>query len=318
MKVSIIIPAYNGEAFLEECLQSVMAQTFRDFEAIIVNDGSTDGTLEIAKRYADRDSRFKIVTTPNRGVSAARNTGVKVAEGDFLTFVDADDCLYSRALELLTLAADTNKSEVVVSRLERGEAFEEPSYSRYDVELYSYHEAMSDALYQKKIMNSPCGMLIRREYVVKENGFREGTRYEDLDAFYRFFQHTDYIALIPLPLYYYRNNEDSFIHTWSRQRLDVLDVTDRMVEFFGERYPALIWAASDRRFSAHYDMLLQMMRNGVDNPEAMERCWKVIKEGRGRALRDSKVRLKNKLGAIASYFGVKFVKLLAGRGEHGQ
>lgn len=311
MKVSIIIPVYNGEAFLEECLLSVAAQTFRDFEAIIVNDGSTDRTLEIAKRFASRDSRFKIVTTSNRGVSAARNTGVNLATGDFLTFVDGDDCLYRRALEVLVKAADSHRSDVVVSRIQRGEAFEEPDYDRRTEEIYSYQDAMLAALYQNRIMNSPCGLLIRRRFVVKEEGFREGIRYEDLDAFYRFFRHAECIVYISLPLYFYRSNEESFIHTWSEARLDVLDVTDRMLEFFQKNYPELVSAAYDRRFSAHYNMLVLMYKNGVDNPEAMERCWNVIKEGRRRALLDKNVRLKNKLGALASYFGKGFIRLLA-------
>lgn len=311
MKLSVIIPVYNGEAYLEECLQSVAAQTYRDFEAIVVNDGSSDSSLEIAKGMARRDSRFKILTTANRGVSAARNTGLDVAEGDFVTFVDADDLLYTRALEFLMRTAGMEHADVIVSTLMKGEAYEEPDYGKYYVELYTYQKAMEQALYQKRIMNSPCGVLMRREFALRERGFREGTRYEDLDAFYRFFQHASRIAYLSLPLYFYRSNEDSFIHTWSRERLDVLDVTDRMVEFFEERYPELSAAAADRRFSAHYNMLLLMYRNGVDEPEYEERCWKIIREGRRRALTDRNVRMKNKLGALLSFGGKRLIKLLS-------
>ena len=311
MKISIIIPVYNGEAFLEECLQSVMGQIYGDFETIIVNDGSSDSTLQIAKRFAERDSRVKILTTPNRGVSAARNSGIKVAEGEFVTFVDSDDCLYSKALEILSQTARRYDADVVVSPLVKGEAFEELYYNSPKVEIYDYPEAMRVSLYQKRIMNSPCGTLIRRALLERGEEFREGIRYEDLDAYYRFFSPARTIVYISQPLYFYRGNPDSFMNSWSERRLDVLDVTDRMVAFFEREYPEIVRAARDRRFSAHYDMLVRMIRGNVDNAEAMERCWRVIREERGRTLRNPEVRLKNKLGALASYFGKGLIRLLA-------
>lgn len=311
MKVSVVIPVYNGEEFLEECLHSVSVQTFRDFEVVIVNDGSTDGTLRIAKSAAVNDPRFKIITTGNRGVSAARNIGISAAEGEYVTFVDADDCLYPQALEFLIRAALERGADVCIGGIERGLVFEPVSYQKMEIEEYGYEEAMRFALYQKRIMNSPCGMLIKREFLLNEKGFREGIRYEDLDAFYRFYQYSETIVLIKENLYFYRDNSASFMNQWSEGRLDVLDVTDRMVEFFKERHSGLLRAAEDRRFSAHYNILLLMLRNKVENTEALERCRKIIKRGRRRALLDPNVRLKNKIGALLSYGGIGLIRLFA-------
>ena len=90
-RVSVIIAVYNVENFLEECLNSVINQTFDDIEIICVNDGSTDSSAEILDRFAQKDSRIKIITQPNGGLSKARNAGLKIASGKFVYFLDSDD-----------------------------------------------------------------------------------------------------------------------------------------------------------------------------------------------------------------------------------
>lgn len=99
MKFSIIIPVYNVEAYLIECLDSALNQTFEDWEAICVNDGSTDNSGTILEEYGHKDGRFKIVNQPNGGLSAARNTGLKTATGEYVLFLDSDDWLEGNALE---------------------------------------------------------------------------------------------------------------------------------------------------------------------------------------------------------------------------
>jgi CDP-glycerol glycerophosphotransferase len=105
-RVSVVVPVYNVEEFLETCLDSLTAQTFEDFEAILVDDGSTDRSGEIAQRYAERDPRFRVVKQANGGLSKARNTGADEARGEFLVFLDSDDALPPNAYELLVGALD--------------------------------------------------------------------------------------------------------------------------------------------------------------------------------------------------------------------
>ena len=102
MKFSVIIPVYNVEAYLRDCLDSVLNQTCADWEAICVNDGSTDGSADILNEYAARESRVKVITQPNGGLSAARNAGIKAAEGEYVLFLDSDDWLEVNALEVLS------------------------------------------------------------------------------------------------------------------------------------------------------------------------------------------------------------------------
>jgi glycosyltransferase involved in cell wall biosynthesis len=101
LKFSIIIPAYNVEEFLPDCLKSVQAQSFRDYEVLVVDDGSTDGTAQIALDVANRDNRFKVVSKENGGVSSARNLGLEEAVGEFVWFIDGDDYIHPESLAWL-------------------------------------------------------------------------------------------------------------------------------------------------------------------------------------------------------------------------
>ena len=118
-KVSIIIPIYNNEKYLMESIDSVLNQTFQDFEIISINDGSTDNSLKILEEYAKKDSRIKIVTQENKGAGSARNEGLKLAKGEYLAFLDGDDFYNLDFLEkMLKKSIDTN-SDIVICRANR-------------------------------------------------------------------------------------------------------------------------------------------------------------------------------------------------------
>lgn len=113
-KVSIIVPIYNSEKTLNRCLNSIQEQTFNDFEVLLINDGSTDASLEICKSYCDKDKRFAVYSQENAGVSAARNKGMDISSGDYIYFIDADDYISNDAIEKLYKAAVNTDADVTV------------------------------------------------------------------------------------------------------------------------------------------------------------------------------------------------------------
>ena len=113
-KVYIIVPVYNAEKYLGYCLNSILSQTYSNWTAILVDDGSTDTSLEICRSYEAVDARFRVFSKPNGGVSSARNFGLRYAEGDYLEFVDSDDCLALDSLEKQVALAVENDSQLVV------------------------------------------------------------------------------------------------------------------------------------------------------------------------------------------------------------
>ncbi len=152
-------------------------------------------------------------------------------------------------------------------------------------------------LYRKTIFSAP------------GTRFRTGIRYEDLDIFYRLFEQASKIAYLPEPLYFYRSHPRSFIHTISKGRMDVIEVTDRIVErYAGTSHEK---GALSRSFSANFNVLLLLLRSGYEAPEMLERVWGNVRRGRMGALRDPKVRLKNKIGALLSYGGRPVLRCLA-------
>ena len=113
-KVSVIVPVYNAEKYLGYCLNSLLSQTYTNWEAILINDGSFDGSLEICKNYAELDSRFRVFTKENGGVSSARNYGLQFVQGEYLEFLDSDDCMDASALEKQVRLAVEYDSQLVI------------------------------------------------------------------------------------------------------------------------------------------------------------------------------------------------------------
>ena len=114
-KLSVIVPIYNVEEYLANCIESILNQTFKDFELILINDGSTDNSLEICYRYRDRDKRINVINKKNGGVSSARNIGIEISKGEYIAFVDPDDDIEINMYEELMGIMENNNVDIVVS-----------------------------------------------------------------------------------------------------------------------------------------------------------------------------------------------------------
>ena len=302
--ISIIVPVYNAEKWLREALDSISAQTFHDFEVILINDGSTDLSESICREYCNSDMRFRLAVQNNRGVAEARNLGLELARGKWIAFMDADDLMPADALELMINYARSTKADIIAGAFSRGMPDYVP-YGKGKVSILKSEKAICDGLYQRRRLNNPWGMLFRSTVFsgkAEEDTLRfRNCRYEDLDIFYRAFERVERIAVIDRIIYYYRDNPGSFINNWSEARLDVLDVTERIVNHFQGANPKLRRAARSRRFSAACNMLAELIRYRVSSPENIRLCMDIIRTSRADELKDNKVRLKNNFGEILSY-----------------
>lgn len=311
--ISVIIPAYNSENYLRECLDSVAGQEYGDFEVIVVDDGSEDGTTAVVEEYASRDRRFRLVRNSHNGVSASRNLGLSLAGGEWIMFLDSDDCLYSLALGRLLKAASENRCEISVGRFYFGSYPKCCPPMMKGTDVLSSEEAIERMLYQNRADSSPCAKLFHKS-VVASTMFEPGLRYEDLDWLYRVYDNADRIAFIHDLVYFYRDHAGSFINSFTPARLDVLKVTERIEGYMQERHPSLVAAARDRRLSANFNMLgLMETQCGADEfVERKEACWALIKKYRRDSLLNPKVRLRNKAGVLVSYLGRRWFRFFAG------
>ena len=174
--VSVIIPVYNVEEYLRQCLDSVREQTLSDIEIICVNDSSTDGSLSILEEYAKKDPRIQVVTQPNGGAGAARNKGLSMAKGKYLSFLDADDFFEPDMLELAFKKAEEDKADFVVFNSDQyytdRKQFVEVSWTLRIKELPPYtpfnHRQMTDNIF-KVFVGWAWDKLYNREFVEKNN-----------------------------------------------------------------------------------------------------------------------------------------------------
>lgn len=312
--VSIVIPVYNVEKYLRQCVDSVLAQTYPDWELILVDDGSPDSCPQICDEYASKDTRIKVIHQNNGGLSSARNTGIRHTIGEYITFIDSDDSIHPEYLD--TLVSIITESQAEISCINFCDNLDNLKKSNQHYQVFPGVEFSEKTLYQqyKYCSHSAWGKLYKKQ-LISNNFYTTGIGYEDLDAFYRLFPFVSKIAHSPQQLYFYRPNPNSYLHSFTQRRKDVLDIADRMVSYFdktGElENHRLKKAACDRRLSAHFNILGLMAANNFKDEELEKRCWNVIKEERMNSLMNPKVRIKNKLGILISFFGKSAYKSAA-------
>ena len=222
--VSVIIPVYNVEDYLNQCLLSVAEQTFEDFEAICIDDGSTDKSSQILKEFAENDSRFKIITQKNMGVSAARNHGLKEASGDYIYFLDSDDYIEKNALERLYTASKARNTDLIIFKLELFEnEYVNSNYSNAPFlpsGVFNYHDFKKDVfrvdvtVYTKFFKKS----------LISDKRFPEGLIFED-NAFYAdYIFDAERIYFLDECLYHKRVHDRSTISRASRNYMDLFEI----------------------------------------------------------------------------------------------
>ena len=201
-QITIIIPVYNVAPYLRKCLDSVLSQTLREIEIILVDDGSTDGSGEIADEYANRDERIKVFHTENHGLSAARNLGIDHSSGDWLMFVDSDDWVEPGFCEIPLTAANTHTADLVIFMANKdGQqmGFKSPS--------------IPDGVTDPKIAVNNSGSFAWNKLYKRElfDGvyYPEGKVYEDMAVTHKIVMRAERIALISDVLYHYGSREGS-------------------------------------------------------------------------------------------------------------
>lgn len=237
MLVSVIIPVYNVEKYLHTCLDSVFGQTFSDWEAVCVNDGSTDGSAVILKEYAAKDDRFRVVEQPNAGLSAARNTGLMHAAGDYILFLDSDDWLETDALE--TLSGILDGEDLVCFSGRRYLEFESRFLPSDELDERTYPSGMdyyNENALQRRDFAFVCVVLrLYKRSFLKENGlrFKEGIFHEDnlFTPLACYFARR--VRVLNRSLYVYRVRDNSITTTYNVRRLrDMLGTANDLAAFF--------------------------------------------------------------------------------------
>ena len=229
--ISVIVPVYNVEEYLEECLTSIQHQTFTDIEVILVNDGSTDRSKEICERYCQQDSRFKLINQKNQGLSVARNRGVKESIGEYIMFVDSDDVVKENIVEVLLSYLKEDVDLVECNLTQNKEELQKNKPIRVVFEGNS-PESLIKCIAFKEVKFCAFTKLYRRELVEKVP-FLEGVIYEDVYTGMNYLKYIRKMVVVDLKGYYYRVRPNSIMTTsFNEKNLDIITVGNQLIESF--------------------------------------------------------------------------------------
>lgn len=232
--VSIIVPVYKVEPYLSRCVDSILGQTFLDFELILVDDGSPDNCGAICDEYAAKDSRIVVIHQENGGLSAARNAGIDwvfaYSDSQWLSFIDSDDCVHPKYLEWLLNAAVEHDAEVSICGYAETTG-EEPEIHTDGLAPEVW---IPEDFYIEHHVNATVawGKLYQKKHFT-DNRYPIGKIHEDEFLTYKILFECEEIAFVPAPLYCYCNNPSSIVRSkWSLHRLDVLEALEERIAYF--------------------------------------------------------------------------------------
>ena len=228
--ISVVVPIYNVEAYLEECLDSLLRQTVPDLEVVLVDDGSTDGSADIARAYVDRDPRLRLVTQPNAGLGAARNTGTAHATGEFLAYLDSDDLLPHDAYERLLGALEQTGSDFATGNVERLTS-EGRTQAKFLQEAFSETRLRTHVTRHRALIadRTAWNKLFRRSFW-DAHGFRfpVGVTYEDTPVILPAHFSAKSVDAIAEPVYVWRFREEGAQQSITQKRIEPRSLADRL------------------------------------------------------------------------------------------
>ncbi len=238
--VSIVIPIYNVEKYLEDCVNSVISQTYRDLQIILVDDGSTDSSGDICDVFAEKDERIQVIHKKNGGLSDARNEGTAASRGEFIFYLDSDDYLENNAVQVLLEYQNAHHADVVVGNYFYTYDDHEDVAANKETECQVLDKTDTiRQLMSGDIQTFAWGKLVRAE-IAKQHEFPVGMLFEDHFWTHLVFQDSNVVACIPQPLVHYRQRQSSISYTFTEKRLDIIKGWEARILFLQEEYPELV------------------------------------------------------------------------------
>ncbi|MBR2740742.1 MAG: glycosyltransferase family 2 protein [Oscillospiraceae bacterium] len=281
--ITVIVPVYNTEKYLSRCVESIMEQTYKEIEVILVNDGSTDNSLSVCNKLCEKYPQLIIVDKVNGGLGSARNAGIKMAKGDFIAFLDSDDWVAADCYEYmmrLAISYQADISDVMVYQV--GSETENPPKVKENVETYSGREILEHYMYrgmneQNGAPYSACRKLYKRTLFVDDTAeFVEGTVNEDICFNFRILRKCRKIVVSNQVKYYYFQGEYSITNGAMKEKdLALLKVSNDLVALAEETGDSsIIELARMKEARSYFSLLARAVKDGIDeksieNPEML-------------------------------------------------
>ncbi len=296
-KISIIVPVYGVEAYLACCVDSLLAQTYRDFELILVDDASPDRCGAICDSYAEKDSRVRVIHKENGGAASARNVGLNAATGQYICFVDSDDAVSEDYLQRLLETLICAKADIAVCAFSNLTQVSNDPYPIEPAGTYTREQYIA-----RFLQNWTCALIwnkIYRREVIGDLRFAEGHRIDDEFFTYRVILNSRRVQVMDAPLYSYRQRRSSVMKADSSYRermyLDKVAYLTERIRIVSEEIPG----AGDAFFGDLLDNFVRIWRQSRDMPQVADAIRRWMKNNLWQVLRAG-VNFKLKLSYLQS------------------
>ena len=278
-KISVIVPVYNVEAYLERCVESILQQTYAHFELILINDGSTDSSGQICDQLASQYENIKVYHIENAGVSNARNMGIQLATGSWVTFIDSDDFVTQDYLATLASAVEGVNVGFVIAPLhhiKNGIVTDLPSHSE-KTELWSTEETMKELLMTTRTSFFPVAKLFKRDLLADEKFNTNYHLAEDALFLTELLLKTRCSCVfIDKPVYYYDHREGSATTSVNQHVFDTIEVYKQIIAQVSQVFPNLKYELKNRECWSYitvYDKIIFTSREEYQKEKAELRTW---------------------------------------------
>lgn len=316
--ISVVVPVYNVEVFLPECLDSLLHQTYANLEILLVDDGSTDGSGTICQTYADRDPRFRVIRQENGGLSAARNTGIQQARGKYITFIDSDDYIDTDMIRYLYNLLVNQRADMSVCQkqliTEEGDPISDGNFYR-DTTLTNNDDCMSALFLNQGLDTCAWGKLYRLD-MFSDIQYPVGKYHEDVFTTYRLIALCDRIAVGSMAAYFYRQRRGSIMQSsFSPKHLHAVEANVQRAEFVAEHYPKLASIARASIVYATNTCAVRLLKSNITEPTVTQYLQAQYRRYEWDFLRGNS-RVTSKVFSLLAFISLKtllkFSRLLHG------
>ena len=305
--VSVVIPVYNVEPYLHECVASVVEQTYTNIEIILVDDGSTDSSGTLCDEFALSDSRICVFHKKNGGLSDARNYGILRSHGSLISFIDSDDYVSSNYIMHLYQALVRGKTDIATTSIcifREGEPPKEHKRDTAKLHVYDACEALEDMLYMRHLEPNAFPKIYKKE-LFDTIQYPVGKLYEDIATTTKLIDKAGKIAYLDENDYYYRIRPNSIqTSSFNPKKLDLLDQLNVVKSIVQTKYPSAINAYYSKEQSALFNLYMNISPDDTKEMlEIADGLWNGVKKNRISVLGDGEARPDARIASLLSFLG---------------
>lgn len=271
--ISIIVPVYNVEKYLHKCINSILNQTFKEFELILVDDGSTDKSAQICDEYKRKDSRIKVIHKKNGGLSDARNMGLESAVSEYIAFIDSDDFIHPQMFEILyniSLKYDSDISMCDFKRVYENDIYKLRKYktNNQEVLVYTSLEALNQLYSENTVKFVAAWNKLYKRNIFINLKYKNNKIHEDEFIIHELLYRSKKIVYTPVPLYYYLQREGSIMKSkFNVKRLDGLDAYRERIKFFKKIDEKILFEKAIFVYSREFFLYYYKLKNEVSDSD---------------------------------------------------